>query len=95
MNIEKKMRLLRLSSGQTQTELAQKLGHGGYTKQVVAAIENGNRKIGWKLICDWADACGCDVSLSFTKSGTVESEIEETCQSDFKKMVDESGAFLE
>jgi transcriptional regulator with XRE-family HTH domain len=89
------LRLLRLSSGQTQSELAEKLGNGGYSKQVVMAIEKGKRNIGLSLLADWASACGYDVSISFTKSGTAESEIEETSQSDFEKMVEKSGAFLE
>ncbi len=89
------LRLLRLSSGQTQTQLAAKLGNGGYTKQVVMAIEKGKRNIGLALLSDWASACGYDVLISFTKSGTVESEPEETSPSDFQKMVDESAPFLE
>lgn len=91
----KDLRLLRLSSGQTQTQLAEKLGKGGYSKQIVSAVETGERNIGLALLADWASACGYDVSISFTKSGTIESEIQETSQSDFEKMVDESGAFLE
>lgn len=47
------------------------------------------------LLADWASACGYDISISFTKSGTVESGIEETSQSDFEMMVDKSGSFLE
>jgi transcriptional regulator with XRE-family HTH domain len=61
------LRLLRLSSGQTQTQLAEKLGKGGYSKQVVMAIEKGKRNIGLALLADWANACGYDVSISFKK----------------------------
>jgi transcriptional regulator with XRE-family HTH domain len=89
----KDLRLLRISSGQTQTQLAEKLGNGGYTKQVVSAVESGKRNIGLALLSNWASACGYDVSISFTKSETIESEIQETSQSDFEKMVNESGLF--
>jgi transcriptional regulator with XRE-family HTH domain len=64
------LRFLRLGSGQTQTQLAEKLGNGGYTKQVVSAVEKGRRNIGLALLADWASACGYDISISFTKSGT-------------------------
>jgi transcriptional regulator with XRE-family HTH domain len=66
----KDLRLLRLGSGQTQTQLAEKLGNGGYTKHVVSAVESGKRNIGLSLLVDWASACGYDVSISFNKSGT-------------------------
>jgi len=66
----KDLRLLRLGSGQTQTQLAEKLGQGGYNKQIVSAIEKGKRNIGLALLADWASACGYDVSISFIKSGT-------------------------
>jgi transcriptional regulator with XRE-family HTH domain len=61
------LRMLRISSGQTQTELAEKLGHGGYTKQVVSAIENDKRNIGVNLLKDWAAACNYNVQIKFTK----------------------------
>jgi transcriptional regulator with XRE-family HTH domain len=64
------LRLLRLGSGQAQTQLAEKLGNGGYPKQVVSAVEKGKRNIGLSLLADWASACGYDVSISFIKSGT-------------------------
>ena len=70
----KQLRLLRLSSGQTQTELAEKLGPYCYTKQVVAAIENDKRNIGLSMLGDWANACGFDVQISFTKQGTIENQ---------------------
>jgi transcriptional regulator with XRE-family HTH domain len=66
----KELRLLRNLSGQTQAELAEKLGKGGYTQQVVAAIENDKRNIGLSLLGDWAGACGFDVNISFTKQGS-------------------------
>jgi transcriptional regulator with XRE-family HTH domain len=80
------LRLLRLSSGQTQTQLAEKLGQGGYSKQVVLAIEKGKRNIGLSLLADWASACGYDVSISFLRCGGIQSEIEETYQSDFEHL---------
>ena len=64
------LRLLRLGSRQTQTQLAEKLGNGGYTKQVVSAVESGKRNIGLALLADWASACGYNVSISFIKSAT-------------------------
>lgn len=70
----KELRLLRVLSGQTQSELAEKLGKGGYTKQVVAAIENDKRDIGKKMLYAWADACDCDVEITFKKRGTIENE---------------------
>lgn len=70
----KQLRLLRLSSGQTQSELAKKLGQGGYTKQVVAAIENDKRNIGLSMLGDLASACGFDVNISFIKQGTTENK---------------------
>lgn len=70
----KQLRLLRISSGQTQTELAEKLGKGGYTKQVVAAIENDKRNIGLSMLGDWANACGFDVQISFTKQGSEQND---------------------
>ena len=70
----KQLRLLRLSSGQTQSQLAEKLGNGGYTKQVVAAIENDKRNIGLSMLADWADACGYDIQISFTKQGLYSEE---------------------
>jgi transcriptional regulator with XRE-family HTH domain len=68
----KQLRLLRIDSGQTQTQLAEKLGKGGYSQQVVAAIENDKRNIGLWMLGDWANACGYDVQISFMKQGTVE-----------------------
>ena len=70
----KNLRLLRLSSGQTQTQLAEKLGSGGYSQQVVAAIENDKRNIGLSLLADWANACGYDVQISFIKQEMVQNE---------------------
>jgi transcriptional regulator with XRE-family HTH domain len=67
----KDLRLLRIGSGQTQTQLAEKLGQGGYNKQIVSAIEKGKRNIGLSLLADWASACGYDVSISFDKSGNI------------------------
>jgi transcriptional regulator with XRE-family HTH domain len=63
----KDLRLLRLSSGQTQTQLAEKLGNGGYTKHVVSAVEKGKRNIGLALLGDWASACGYNIRISFEK----------------------------
>jgi len=63
----KDLQLLRLSSGQSQSQLAEKLGHGGYDAKVVGAIENNRRKIGLSMLGDWANACGYNVSISFEK----------------------------
>lgn len=63
----KQLRMLRQSSGQTQAELAIKLGDGGYTQSIVAAVENSKRNIGVNLLVDWADACDYDVSIEFNK----------------------------
>ena len=68
------LQLLRLSSGQSQAELAKKLGNGGYDAKIVSAIENDRRKIGLGLLADWADACGYSVNVSFQKHGTLEDE---------------------
>jgi transcriptional regulator with XRE-family HTH domain len=61
------LRLLRINSGQTQAQLAEKLGNGGYTKQVVSAIENEKRNIGVNLLKDWATTCNYDVQIKFIK----------------------------
>lgn len=72
------LRQLRKSARLTQTQLAKKLGNGGYTKFVIAAIENDKRNIGLSLLADWASACGYDVQISFSKSGEViEDEVSE------------------
>jgi transcriptional regulator with XRE-family HTH domain len=70
----KELRLLRLSSGQSQAELAKKLGNGGYDAKIVSAIENDRRKIGLGLLADWSDACGYNVSVTFHKQGALEDE---------------------
>jgi transcriptional regulator with XRE-family HTH domain len=58
---------LRKSAGLTQTQLAEKLGNGGYTKGVVSEIEAGRRNIGLSLLTDWANACGYDVEIAFIR----------------------------
>lgn len=63
------LRQLRKSAGLTQTQLAQRLGQGGYTKFVVAAIENDHRNIGIRLLGDWANACGFNCRIVFEKEG--------------------------
>lgn len=63
------LKLLRLSSGQSQSQLAEKLGNGGYDDRIVGAIENDRRKIGLLMLADWATACGYDVEINFIKSG--------------------------
>ena len=63
----KELRLLRLSSGQSQAKLAKKLGNGGYDAKVIGAIENDRRKIGLSLLSDWAFACGYQCNISFEK----------------------------
>lgn len=64
------LKALRVSAGLTQSQLAEKLGNGGYTKQVVSAVENGGRNIGINLLADWADACGYDVAVTFERRAT-------------------------
>lgn len=66
----KDLRLLRLSSGQTQAQIAEKLGQGGYDAKVIGSIENGRRNIGLALLSSWASACGYDVKIEFVKSGS-------------------------
>lgn len=56
---------LRESAGLTQSKLAEKLGNGGYTATVVAAVERGKRNIGLALLERWATACGYDVKIEF------------------------------
>ena len=64
------LKLLRLSSGQTQVQIAEKLGKGGYDAKAVGALENDRRNIGLSLLASWAAACGYDVKIEFVKSGT-------------------------
>lgn len=67
------LKALRLSAGFTQKALAAKLGKGNYSFQTVSGVENGSRNIGLNLLRDWANACGYDVSISFTKQGSIDS----------------------
>ena len=91
----KDLRLLRLSSGQSQSQLAEKineihkkenpLSKGGYDSRVVGAIENGRRNFGIALLSEWAESCGYDVSISFVKSGTIDNDkVLETSEADFE-----------
>lgn len=48
----------RVASGQTRKELAKKLGKNGYSRQRMAALENGDIKITSKVAEQWAKACG-------------------------------------
>ena len=66
--IADELKKLRIQSGQSQAELAEKLGDGGYTKQVVSAIENGKRNIGLSILHSWAKACGYHVNIQFVKN---------------------------
>ena len=66
------LRLLRISSGQTQSQIAEKLGKGGYDAKTVGALENDRRNIGLSLLFSWASACGYDVNINFVKSGSSE-----------------------
>ena len=65
--IQDELKQLRIESGQSQAELAEKLGDGGYTKQVVSAIENGKRNIGLSILHSWAKACGYRINIQFIK----------------------------
>ena len=59
------LKALRVSAGLTQTQLAERLGNGGYSKCIVSAIENGKRNVGLNLLRDWAAACGYEVEVNF------------------------------
>jgi len=61
------LKALRVSAGLTQTQLAERLGNGGYSKCIVSAIENGKRNVGLNLLNDWATACGYRVKVNFEK----------------------------
>jgi transcriptional regulator with XRE-family HTH domain len=61
------LKALRISAGLTQTQLAERLGNGGYSKCIVSAIENGKRNVGLNLLNDWATACGYRVNVKFEK----------------------------
>lgn len=63
------LKALRISAGLTQSQLAEKLGNGGYTKFVVSAVEHGKRNIGLNLLADWANACGYHIAINFTRQG--------------------------
>lgn len=64
------LKALRLSAGLTQAEIAERLGKGGYTQTVVSKIETNERNVGISLLTQWAAACGYDVQISFTLSGS-------------------------
>lgn len=64
---EKQLKALRTSAGLTQTQLAERLGNGGYSKCIVSAIENGKRNVGLNLLNEWATACGYRVKVNFEK----------------------------
>lgn len=83
------LKLLRLSSGQSQSQLADKLGKGGYTKQVVSAIENDNRNIGLSLLADWANACGYGVRIDFVKLDSTQDDeiLEVSLPDDFEEEI--------
>lgn len=70
------LKALRVSAGLTQKQIGLLLGNGGYTDKHIGAIENGKRNIGMNLLVDWADACGYDVSIDFTKRNAA-SDIED------------------
>jgi len=61
------LKSLRVSAGLTQTQLAERLGNGGYSKCIVSAIENGKRNVGLNLLRDWATACGYRIEVKFKK----------------------------
>lgn len=61
------LKALRVSAGLTQTQLAERLGNGGYSKCIVSAIENGKRNVGLNLLNDWAAACGYRINVQFEK----------------------------
>lgn len=61
------LKALRISAGLTQTQLAERLGNGGYSKCIVSAIENGKRNVGLNLLNDWATACGYRINVQFEK----------------------------
>ncbi|MGA9651880.1 helix-turn-helix transcriptional regulator [Pedobacter sp.] len=63
--IHLRLKKLRSDAGLTQTDLAAKMGSGGYTKQAISAIENGRRAVGWNVISDWAKACGKEAEIVF------------------------------
>lgn len=65
------LKALRISAGLTQSQLAERLGKGGYNKFIVSAVEHGKRNIGLNLLADWANACGFEFSITFTKQGEV------------------------
>lgn len=62
--IHEKLKALRIDAGLTQTELAERLG-SGYSKQVVSAIENGNRPVGIRILTRWAEVCGYTATIDF------------------------------
>lgn len=67
MTIPQQLKSLRLKAGFTQSELAQQLGNGGYTKHVISYIESGKRNVDLNLIEQWATACNHTLELNFTE----------------------------
>ena len=50
----------RLEANFSQEEMGEVIGYNG---KVVAAIENGNRTIGLKILIKWADAVGKELKI--------------------------------
>jgi transcriptional regulator with XRE-family HTH domain len=73
------LRLLRLSSGLSQSQLAEKLGNGGYHAKVIGAIENDKRKIGFSFLSDWCKACGYRIETVENEHGFSINIIKEGC----------------
>jgi transcriptional regulator with XRE-family HTH domain len=63
MITEKKLKEIRIASGQTQAELAKKLGKGGYDRFAISKIERGKVKVGLEVAQKWAAACGYKIEF--------------------------------
>lgn len=64
--MENELKLLRQSSGLTQTELAKYLGKG-YSKSTISNIEKGKIIVGRNVIQRWSEICGYRYVETFEK----------------------------